>query len=275
MNPRVRVIVIAAAALAVVGGLVWFLSVRYWSSPVTPVGPPTTNEPQTAPTATQGSSTPNAAQTESTLAEPPAPTPGAPSGSLPNATPDDSPAWPPADTWRAPDGTSAPTPPPQRAEPPPNRPVAPPPAANLPAGALVVPVAGVRAEQLSDTFTQSRSEGRAHNALDIMAPRGTPVVAAADGRVVKLFSSKRGGITLYQLGPDDRTVYYYAHLDRYADGIHEGQLLRRGETLGYVGDTGNSGAGNYHLHFAIWLITDPKRYWDGENVNPYPLLVQR
>jgi murein DD-endopeptidase MepM/ murein hydrolase activator NlpD len=130
----------------------------------------------------------------------------------------------------------------------------------------------VRPEQLRDTFVESRSEGRAHDAIDIAAPRGTPVLAAADGRIVKFFNSERGGITIYQLSTDEKLVYYYAHLDRYADGLTEGHFARRGETIAYVGDTGNAGPGNYHLHFSVATITDPKRYWAGTNVNPYPLL---
>lgn len=145
-------------------------------------------------------------------------------------------------------------------------------AADIPA-ALLIPVAGIRAEDLQDTFTQSRSEGRAHNAIDIIAPKGTPVLAATDGIIVKLFRSERGGITLYQRGADGKTIYYYAHLDRYADGLAENTLARRGDVLGYVGDTGNSTPGNYHLHFAVWITEDPKRYWDGANLNPYPLLT--
>jgi murein DD-endopeptidase MepM/ murein hydrolase activator NlpD len=133
-------------------------------------------------------------------------------------------------------------------------------------------VQGVTPVQLVDTFTASRAEGRAHDAIDIPAPKGTPVLAAADGTVVKLFYSVPGGITLYQLDPDNRTIYYYAHLDRYADGIVEGRVLRRGETIGFVGDTGNAGAGNYHLHFSVSIVDDPKRYWTGTNINPYPLL---
>jgi murein DD-endopeptidase MepM/ murein hydrolase activator NlpD len=137
---------------------------------------------------------------------------------------------------------------------------------------LLIPVAGVRPEQLIDTFQASRSEGRVHDAIDIPAPRGTPVLAASDGRIVKLFQSVPGGTTIYQLAPDNKTIYYYAHLDRYADGIKEGHVARRGEVIAYVGDTGNSGAGNYHLHFSISIVSDPKRYWDGTNINPYPLL---
>lgn len=105
-----------------------------------------------------------------------------------------------------------------------------------------------------------------------MAARGTPVLAAADGTVVKLFNSEKGGITIYQLSTDQKVVYYYAHLDSYADGLTEGKRVRQGEVIGAVGDTGNAGPGNYHLHFAIWLISDPKHYWTGVNLNPYPLL---
>lgn len=140
---------------------------------------------------------------------------------------------------------------------------------------LLIPVAGVRPEQLSDTFQASRSQGRVHDAIDIPAPRGTPVLAVSDGRIVKLFQSVPGGTTIYQLAPDNKTIYYYAHLDRYADGIKEGHVARRGEVIAYVGDTGNSGAGNYHLHFSISIVSDPKRYWEGTNINPYPLLRGR
>jgi len=137
---------------------------------------------------------------------------------------------------------------------------------------LIIPVAGVKPDQLRDTFTEARSEGRVHNAIDIMAPKGAQVLAALDGKIVRLFNSERGGITLYQINESQHLVLYYAHLDRYADGLTEGRLVKQGEVIAYVGDTGNAGAGNYHLHFALWTITDPKRYWDGLNVNPYPLL---
>jgi murein DD-endopeptidase MepM/ murein hydrolase activator NlpD len=137
---------------------------------------------------------------------------------------------------------------------------------------LIIPVAGVRSEQLQDTFTAARGEGRAHDAIDIMAPAGTPVLAANDGEIVKLFQSDRGGTTIYQLSPDKKLVFYYAHLQRYADGLVVGKFARQGEVIGYVGDTGNAGAGNYHLHFSIAVLADPKRYWEGTNINPYPLL---
>lgn len=139
---------------------------------------------------------------------------------------------------------------------------------------LIIPVANIQPAQLRDTYTEARAEGRVHNAIDIIAPQGTPVLAAADGKIVRFFNSERGGITLYQLSNDQRVVFYYAHLQRYADGVTEGRLVRQGETIAYVGDTGNAGAGNYHLHFAVWLIDDPKRFWDGTNLNPYPLLKE-
>ncbi len=111
-----------------------------------------------------------------------------------------------------------------------------------------------------------------HDAIDIMAPKGTPVLAAASGRILRLFESKAGGTTIYELSADQKFIYYYAHLDRYADGLSEGRVVGQGETIAYVGDTGNAGAGNYHLHFSIAIASDPKRWWDGVNINPYPLL---
>ena len=138
---------------------------------------------------------------------------------------------------------------------------------------LVVPVAGVAPADLVDTYRVARDEGRTHDAIDILAPRGTPVVAAASGPVLRLFTSDKGGLTVYQLGSDGRTVYYYAHLDAYAGGLTEGRTLRAGEALGTVGDSGNAVPGNTHLHFAIWRVTDPADFWDGTPLNPYPLLA--
>jgi murein DD-endopeptidase MepM/ murein hydrolase activator NlpD len=137
---------------------------------------------------------------------------------------------------------------------------------------LIIPVAGVRPEQLMDTFDDARSEGRVHDAIDIIAPAGTPVLAAANGKILKLFQSDRGGTTIYQLSTNEKTVYYYAHLQRYADGLSEGSFIRQGDVIAYVGDTGNAGPGNYHLHFSISAVSDPNRYWEGLSINPYPLL---
>ena len=139
---------------------------------------------------------------------------------------------------------------------------------------LIIPVQGVKPDQLHDTFMDARTEGRVHDAIDIPAPAGTPVLAAADGEVARLFQSERGGMTIYQFSMDRKLIYYYAHLQRYADGIAPGQVLRQGQVIAYVGDTGNAGAGNYHLHFSISVIPNPTRYWEGTNINPYPLLRQ-
>ena len=140
---------------------------------------------------------------------------------------------------------------------------------------LLIPVAEMTASQLRDTFSQARSEGREHDAIDIMSPQGTPVLATTDGEVIKLFWSDRGGVTLYELDPSGRYVYYYAHLMRYAEGIAEGKQLRRGDVIGYVGDTGNAGAGQYHLHFGISKLRSPRQWSGGAPINPYPLLVRK
>ena len=137
---------------------------------------------------------------------------------------------------------------------------------------LIIPVANVRSEQLLDTFSDARSEGRTHDAIDILAPAGTPVLAAADGEIVKLFQSEKGGITIYQSSADKKLIFYYAHLQGYAPTLHEGQMVQQGEVVAFVGDTGNAGVGNFHLHFSIAVVADPKRYWEGSNINPYPLL---
>lgn len=137
--------------------------------------------------------------------------------------------------------------------------------------ALMIPVVGIKREQLQDTFNDARSEGRVHNAIDIMAAGGTPVVAVADGEIAKFFDSERGGITIYQYSSDRRFIYYYAHLQKRADNLKEKDFVKRGTVIGYVGDTGNSGAGNFHLHFSITLPDDPKKIFDGTEINPYPL----
>ena len=143
-----------------------------------------------------------------------------------------------------------------------------------PAG-LAVPVAGIKPAQLSDTYTQARAGGaRLHDAIDIMAPNGTPVVSAADGVVEKLFFSQGGGgITAYVRSPDQRWVYYYAHLQGYAPGLAEGQRVKRGQPLGRVGFTGNANPAGPHLHFAIHRMQPGEKWYDGSPINPYPLLA--
>ncbi len=140
---------------------------------------------------------------------------------------------------------------------------------------LLIPVEGVSASQLRDNFFDGRSEGRQHQALDIMAAGGTPVLAAADGKVARLFQSEKGGITLYELDSSGLYYYYYAHLQGYAEGMAEGRQLKRGDVIAYVGDTGNAGAGNFHLHFAISKPTAPGKWSGGEPINPFPLLANR
>ena len=139
---------------------------------------------------------------------------------------------------------------------------------------ILIPVRGIAASQLRDTFTQARGGGRSHGAMDILAPRGTEVVAAVDGTIRKLFNSKAGGVTVYQFDVKEERVYYYAHLDRYADGLREGQFVEQGTVIGYVGTTGNAPAGTPHLHFAIEELTAEKLWWKATAVNPYPLLVR-
>jgi murein DD-endopeptidase MepM/ murein hydrolase activator NlpD len=137
---------------------------------------------------------------------------------------------------------------------------------------LMVPVVGIAPHRLRDSYDQARSEGRIHDAIDIHAPRGTPVVAVADGRILRFHEGARGGRSVYLLDEDGRTRYYYAHLDRYEDGLGEGDTVRQGQVIGYVGDTGNAQPGDYHLHFSISVLSSAGRWWQGDNLNPYPLL---
>jgi murein DD-endopeptidase MepM/ murein hydrolase activator NlpD len=140
---------------------------------------------------------------------------------------------------------------------------------------VAIPVAGVKPGDLQDTYTQSRSGGaRVHNAIDIMAPHGTPVVAAAPGRVEKLFNSQGGGgITAYVRSPDGRWMFYYAHLQAYAPGLHEGQVVKQGDAIGTVGSTGNANPAGPHLHFAVNKMATGEKWHDGTPINPYPLLA--
>ncbi len=152
-----------------------------------------------------------------------------------------------------------------------------PPTADTPAsdagpGGLRIPVAGIARAALSDTFSDARSGERQHEALDIMAPAGTPVLAVADGTIEKLFDSERGGLTIYQFEPSGRYAYYYAHLQAYAPGLKEGDRVRQGDVLGSVGSTGNADPAAPHLHFAIFRLGPEKQWWKGEPINPYPLL---
>ena len=135
---------------------------------------------------------------------------------------------------------------------------------------LIIPVRGLSGKSILDTFKDSRG-GRVHQALDMMAARGTPVLAVDDGRVEKLFTSKQGGITLYQFDPSGEYCYYYAHLDGYAPDVAAGRILRKGDVIGYVGSTGNASPTAPHLHFTIFRLGVGKRWWEGTAINPYPL----
>lgn len=132
----------------------------------------------------------------------------------------------------------------------------------------MLPVADVTVAELQDTFTDSRGY-RSHEAIDILVPRGTPVLAVDGGRIARLFVSKAGGITIYHFDPDERYTYYYAHLDRYAEGLREGDTVTRGQVIGYVGTSGNAPPRTPHLHFGIFQLGPEKHWWEGTPINPF------
>lgn len=147
------------------------------------------------------------------------------------------------------------------------------PEALLAAKGLIIPVKGVDPSRVRDSYTASRG-GRTHDAVDIMAARGTPVLAADSGTVLRLRQNEAGGITIYQLDPGERFVYYYAHLDRYQQGLVEGMKVARGDVIGYVGTTGNAPEDLPHLHFQVMLYRGRGQYWGGEPINPHPYLTR-
>jgi peptidoglycan LD-endopeptidase LytH len=153
----------------------------------------------------------------------------------------------------------------------PSKPLTPAPA-DLVARQLEIPVQGVRGDQLVDSFHDTRDGKREHEAIDILAPRNTPVLAVEDGTIAKLFESKAGGTTIYQFDPAAEYCYYYAHLERYAGGLREGDRVRRGQIIGYVGTSGNAPKNTPHLHFAVFRLNADKRWWEGTPVNPYTAL---
>lgn len=137
---------------------------------------------------------------------------------------------------------------------------------------LIIPVVGVEPEQLHDDFAAARGGGRRHNAIDILAPYGTPVIAADGGFVLRLSRNRAGGNVVYATDPEERVVYYYAHLAGYHEGLSAGKPIAKGDTLGYVGTSGNAPENTPHLHFQIMRMSGGGRYWNGEPFNPYPLL---
>jgi murein DD-endopeptidase MepM/ murein hydrolase activator NlpD len=140
--------------------------------------------------------------------------------------------------------------------------------------ALRLPVEGFDLHGLRDNFAEQRGS-RVHEAIDLLAPRGTPVLAVDDGVVKKLFTSVPGGLTVYEFDPTGTYAYYYAHLDRYAEGLAEGKVLKKGDRVGYVGTTGNAPPGTPHLHFTIYKLGADKKWWEGTPINPYPLWALR
>jgi murein DD-endopeptidase MepM/ murein hydrolase activator NlpD len=177
---------------------------------------------------------------------------------------------------RAAQATPDPAPPPST--PAPNTdPTAPAPASSSEADelkrrGLAIPVEGVKPEQLVESFSDERSGTRVHEALDILAPRNTPVKAVEDGTIARLFLSKAGGITIYQFDSTEQFCYYYAHLERYADGLQEGDHVKKGQLLGYVGTSGNAPKNTPHLHFAVFRLTAAKHWWEGTPIDPYAVL---
>ncbi len=145
-------------------------------------------------------------------------------------------------------------------------------AKELAARHLTIPVEGIAPDKLVRSYHDARSVGREHEALDILAPRNTPVVAVEDGTIAKLFFSKAGGITIYQFDPARDYAYYYAHLERYADGLKEGEQIHRGQVIGYVGTSGNAPKNTPHLHFAVYRLTPEKHWWEGTPIDPYDIL---
>lgn len=137
---------------------------------------------------------------------------------------------------------------------------------------LQIPVDGIKPEQLTRQFDEARGGSRRHEAIDILAPRGTPVRAVESGTVARLFYSKAGGTTVYQFDPTATFCYYYAHLERYADGLREGQPITKGQIIGYVGTSGNAPKNTPHLHFAIFRLTEAKHWWEGTPIDPYDVL---
>lgn len=137
---------------------------------------------------------------------------------------------------------------------------------------LDLPIKGAVPEDVHDMFNEMRGGTRRHEAIDMLAPRNTPVVAVEAGTIARLFFSKAGGITVYQFDPTNTYVYYYAHLEKYADGLKEGDKVKRGQLLGYVGTTGNAPRDTPHLHFAIFKMTDEKRWWEGNAIDPFQVL---
>jgi peptidoglycan LD-endopeptidase LytH len=146
------------------------------------------------------------------------------------------------------------------------------PASDLRGRRLTLPVQGLERKDLRGSFDEERGGGRRHEAMDVLSPRNTPVLAVDDGTIAKLFTSKAGGLTIYQFDPNAEYAYYYAHLERYASGLGERQKVKRGDVIGYVGTSGNAPPDTPHLHFAIFKLTEAKQWWKGTAIDPFLVL---
>ena len=146
---------------------------------------------------------------------------------------------------------------------------------DVPRGRLRVPIDGETIESLKGGFAETRGSNRPHEAVDILAPRNTPVHAVERGTIAKLFNSKAGGLTIYQFDPSGHLCYYYAHLQRYADGVTEGMAVSQGDVIGYVGTTGNAPPNTPHLHFAVFEVNADKQWWKGKAIDPYLVFKDR
>lgn len=140
---------------------------------------------------------------------------------------------------------------------------------NISSTRLRMPIDGMTFESMKGGFEERRGGSRSHEAADLLSPRNTPVHAVDDGTIAKLFLSKAGGTTIYQFDPSGRYCYYYAHLERYADGLHDGQHVLQGEVIGFVGTSGNAPANTPHLHFAVFELNADRKWWKGRAVDPY------
>jgi murein DD-endopeptidase MepM/ murein hydrolase activator NlpD len=145
----------------------------------------------------------------------------------------------------------------------------------MPSGHLRMPLDGANIESLRGGFAETRGSDRPHEAVDMLAPRNTPVHAVEGGSIAKLFTSKAGGLTIYQFDPSGRLCYYYAHLERYADGLKDGQTISQGDVIGYVGTTGNAPPNTPHLHFAVFELNSDKHWWQGRAIDPYLVFKDR
>jgi murein DD-endopeptidase MepM/ murein hydrolase activator NlpD len=232
------------------------LGLIYTTKPDTGTGRITLTRQGDTSTVIDTTKNPPAAGSDTVAFTPPGPAPTSPSGVMPSFPAESVAPVSPSTTAVVRPGSSYPV-------------VTPSDLVDLRAHSLVIPVAGTKAEKLIDSFDDLRGGTRRHEAIDIMAPRGTPVISADAGTVLKLHNSVAGGLTIYVADPTQRFIMLYGHLDRYRSGIAEGMTVKKGEVIGYVGSTGNASPAAPHLHFAIARSDNPKEWWKGTPLNPF------